>query len=1162
MGAEQSQQAERRRDFEQDEIKLRNLIEKCSALDADHIDSLAYKRSDDFLDITYEQVMFPHNSSPKPFKKYRVKTVNYQPHIGSETLNNYSHLTDVFCEADSDSISSSSYMSLVDQYLAEQATYMKNIQQDEQTSKMLLRIYLSVAAANKKWKEQEKINNTDNTSSSTACSETEPSTSTDKVAVELVPRLVCPKARNTTEVLLITSVAIFSTLSNSISPASTEAADVLDNLIEALMSQIDDSKLCDGPDIVVVDEPSNLVNEYVFQRMFEIISNKFLSSDAHVGSKAISLLLVLAVTEANAFSMLKVIKLVLEGSYQLEPSVFRLCSKFDVSFEVQQPQLSGLGQITPDARVFLMFVMQVLPHAYRKNSLRIKNTDKELSLILLLEFIAKFLEGDSADAITIARVNSCLTFVSWIFQSSHEHVSPTMSYPVSYVIGDVVQRGDSWNGSDEDKQHNTGGNGIVVGLSPTGDVSVRWNTSGILGYYKYNSSTCRSLKCVKSVDPSKYLSLTSASKDVLKALFFEALHASNSATASAERVHHGWNQELLKAVSDKLLEAILLNMDAIFPKHSVDSFSLIQELLAMFGANRLSESFKPILLHRLSAIKSSDVIALLNTKMSENSSLELAPYESLAHDCLKYLRNTFLMPFDSAVAEAVTDPAGVDVLEIDDDKASSAHTAIAPVFLVTSSGAELSESYSLVTFTKRHAFVTCPVVMLHDDGYWEWELESVFDKLMDEISAVGVAKLPIRQPAHDKSAEIWSVRCYEGKTYHNSTTSGKHHVGARPLTKINVADLCKFHYNTYTQELSLKVKKLGAEEYQDMGVIFNELPSGISPFVGDYGTGRNSKWKILSLSHFYNHVVPAVAADSNTLDKMIKGQIARLLDSITMKLILHEVDAIMNHYYTTADYSPTVVSVNDSSNNGVTLLRQPSALPKGANGETVDAVIERMSVVIFPLLDSMQECLQALNGKHTMRISLSSSHLTPLYRPDEARHSPAEPGCEGESSPICAGFCELWRDCVAEADTPPVPAGVQLVSRDLPPYFREISKHLQLTGLSAATRSQHFVREYVQRTPRDPSCDDQQLHVAHRADARTSEMVEISAVLPQLREQTRLEGVGVILEEELDRSADKCKRQSYSKTQGIFSQMQASCAGARLLHGHLRLCYLGCVDVP
>ena len=70
MGAEQSQQAERRRDFEQDEIKLRNLIEKCSALDADHIDSLAYKRSDDFLDITYEQVMFPHNSSPKPFKKY------------------------------------------------------------------------------------------------------------------------------------------------------------------------------------------------------------------------------------------------------------------------------------------------------------------------------------------------------------------------------------------------------------------------------------------------------------------------------------------------------------------------------------------------------------------------------------------------------------------------------------------------------------------------------------------------------------------------------------------------------------------------------------------------------------------------------------------------------------------------------------------------------------------------------------------------------------------------------------------------------------------------------------------------------------------------------------------------------------------------------------
>jgi hypothetical protein len=47
-------------------------------------------------------------------------------------------------------------MSLVDQYLANQATYMKNIQQDEQTSKMLLRIYLSVAAANKKWKEQKK----------------------------------------------------------------------------------------------------------------------------------------------------------------------------------------------------------------------------------------------------------------------------------------------------------------------------------------------------------------------------------------------------------------------------------------------------------------------------------------------------------------------------------------------------------------------------------------------------------------------------------------------------------------------------------------------------------------------------------------------------------------------------------------------------------------------------------------------------------------------------------------------------------------------------------------------------------------------------------------------------------------------------------------------
>lgn len=989
MGAEQSQHAERRRDFERDEIKLRNLIEKCASLDASHIDSLAYIKSDDFLDITYEQIMFPHKSSPKPFQKYRVKTVNYQPRVDSENVNTYSHLMDVFCETDNDSISSSSYMSLVDQYLAQQEGYMNNMGRDEQTSKMLLRIYLSVAAANKKWKEQQKSDDTIETgSSSTDCGGAESSISTVKGGTEISPRLLCPKASDATEALLITSIEILMMLSNLILPTSTEAVGVLTNLIEALLNQIDDSKLYDGNTAMTEVKPSKVVNEYIFQRMFEIISDKFLISDAQVGSKAISLLLVLAITEANAFSVLKVITLMLEGPYPLEPSVFRLCSKFDTTVLIQRQDVAGASaadvlppisevsskyeQNMPNSHLFLL---QALPFAYRKKSLRVQNNDVESSVILLLEFVVKLAKQEDRDGATVSCIESCLMFVSLLMQSSHEYTTPKSSYPTSYVIGDLVQRGDSWKGSDDDKRYNHTGIGTVVGLSSAGagEMSVRWNESGLLCHYMYNSSSSRTIKRAKCVNLSKESSMTSASKDMLKTLFFEALHTSDpaksntTAHASGAQNDNASNKWPLRAVSGTLVEVMLLNMEVLFPKKSTETYSLIRDLLEMFGSNSLDEAFKLILLDKMSAINSSDIIALLNTKV-EDQSLDVAPYESLVRDCLKYTKNSFLESFDSAASNPESAEIGdSQVLEIEGISSSSVSEAIVEPVLVASdgNGAELSENNSFVSFKQSHAYVTCPVEMINDDGHWEWELENVFDRPQDEVSVVGVAKLPIINPQYDKSAEIWCVRCYSGETRHNSTTAGRHHVGSRPLTKISVGDFCKFFYNTYTQELSLKVKKKGTEEYQDLGVIFNELPSGISPYIGDYGNRNernNSKWRIISLSHLSEQPETSETCKSDGLDKLLEGQISRLLDSITIKLILREIDAIMNHYYTTADYSPTAVNVNDSSNNIVTTWRNPSAFPKGVNGETVDTVVDRMCIVILPLLDSLQECLEALAG--------------------------------------------------------------------------------------------------------------------------------------------------------------------------------------------------------
>ncbi len=979
MGAEQSQQPERRRDLERDEIKLRNLIEKCSALDAHHVDSLIYHKSDDFLNIMYEQVMFPSpNSNLKPFDKYRVKTVNYQPHKDSENSNSYSHLTDVFCETD-DGISSSSYMKIVDEYLVQQEFYMNKIQQDEQKSKLLLRIYLAVAAANKKYKEQEKSCSPVDTSCSPDCCGKEPSTN---ITSGNSQESLCPKANNTTEVLLISSVQIFSMLSKSIAPTSTEAVDILNNLIEALGNQIDDIKFYDANAAIAAVKPPNLVNEYVFQRMFEIISDKFLISGTQIGSKAISLLLVLAITEENAFSVLKVIKLMLDGPYQLEPNVCRLCSKFDTAVLSRNHTSldTGVNVLSPIAEVSIkfeqnmpsahLFMMQTLPFAYRKKSLRISKNDVDSSVNLLLEFVVKFLKQENKDDATISCIESCLIFTSLILQSTHEYIPPTLSYPKSFVIGDLVQRGDNWKGENEDKLSNPSGVGTIVGLTSTGEVTVRWKESGLLCYYNYNNSSCRTVKCVQCIDQSKRVSLTSTAIDVLRALFLEALYSKDAvgfdAMAHTNSVcdDKRFNKLLLKAVSNTLVEVIILNIELLYPKKSADSYALITVLLEMFGSNTLGESFKPILLSKMSAIASSDVIALFNTRVNDDP-MALIPYESLASDCLKYMKTHFLAPFNCTSSDPVTtDQSEIHALEIENYcKSNNTDPSIGPVFVACNDGdVDLSDNNSFVTFNKRHTYVTCPVEMVNDDGYWEWELENVHDRLLDEVSAVGVAKLPIINPHHDKSAEIWCVRCYEGRTHHNGTTTGRHHVGLRPLTKINVGDFCKFFYNTYTQELSLQVKKLGCEDYTDAGIIFDSLPSGITPYVGDYGTGRNSKWKLLSLSHLSNPKTAAGVEELDTSDTLLHGQVYRLLDSITMKLILYEVDSIMNHYYTTADYSPTAINVNDSSNNVVTTWRQPSALPRGANGETIDTVVDRISVVIFPLLDSLHECLETLAG--------------------------------------------------------------------------------------------------------------------------------------------------------------------------------------------------------
>lgn len=126
-----------------------------------------------------------------------------------------------------------------------------------------------------------------------------------------------------------------------------------------------------------------------------------------------------------------------------------------------------------------------------------------------------------------------------------------------------------------------------------------------------------------------------------------------------------------------------------------------------------------------------------------------------------------------------------------------------------------------------------------ENGVWEWEITITRDNHGDETSCLGVARRPVTNCNYDTTSDMWLIRCYNGDTYHCGRLPKK-----RSIPQIHPNDICKFTFDCDTRTLSLMVNDI------DIGVIFDNLDSGISPAVSFYGSGKSIK--LLSIKQIRN----------------------------------------------------------------------------------------------------------------------------------------------------------------------------------------------------------------------------------------------------------------------------------------------------------------------
>lgn len=99
-------------------------------------------------------------------------------------------------------------------------------------------------------------------------------------------------------------------------------------------------------------------------------------------------------------------------------------------------------------------------------------------------------------------------------------------------------------------------------------------------------------------------------------------------------------------------------------------------------------------------------------------------------------------------------------------------------------------------------------------------------------------------------------------------------------------------------------------------------------------------------------------AAPRSIDEFIQDQVWRITDTIIMKLMMVEIDDVMNH--STSEYSPTAVTVHDSRKNVLSLMRTSSANPTGSHSKSIEIIVNEINQVVFPLLDALQGCLDWL----------------------------------------------------------------------------------------------------------------------------------------------------------------------------------------------------------
>jgi hypothetical protein len=129
-----------------------------------------------------------------------------------------------------------------------------------------------------------------------------------------------------------------------------------------------------------------------------------------------------------------------------------------------------------------------------------------------------------------------------------------------------------------------------------------------------------------------------------------------------------------------------------------------------------------------------------------------------------------------------------------------------------------------------------------NEGIWIWEMVILEDSYGDESTCLGVGRRPVLNSNYESSADMWTIRCYSGETYHAVRIAGRN---VNP--PIHPNDVCRFTYDADRMTVSLAVNDT------DRGILFDNVPPGVSPLAFFYGSKK--KIQIMNMRHRLKHTL-------------------------------------------------------------------------------------------------------------------------------------------------------------------------------------------------------------------------------------------------------------------------------------------------------------------